>query len=99
MRNLVRFLRPMAYARRKAIYAGILGGNRRWLTIGGAAWVAHWLGRIFGQGEPLPKYTQEIGAGERVVVVHEPLSPLAEKKAEKRARKQAAKAARAAAKS
>lgn len=94
MRNLLRFLRPMAFARRKAIYAGLLGGNKRWLTIGGAAWVAHWIGRIFGAGEPLPKYTQEIGAGERVVVLHEPLSPLAVKKAGKKAQKQARKQAK-----
>ena len=84
----------MAFARRKAIYAGLLGGNRRWLTIGGAAWVAHWIGRVLGAGEPLPKYTQEIGAGERIVIVHEPLSPLAMKKADKKAEKAARRAAR-----
>ncbi len=87
----MRFLRPMAFLRRKAILAGVLGGNRKWLIWGGAAWVFHWIGRIFGGAEPTPKYTQEVGAGERLVVVHEPLSPLAIKKAAKKARKAAKK--------
>lgn len=94
MRSFIRFLRPMAFLRRKAVYAGLFGGNKRWLTLGGLAWVAHWLGRVFGAGEAVPRYTQEIGSGERVVVVHEPMSPLEKKKAAKRERKAQRRAAK-----
>lgn len=94
MKSLLRFLRPMRFLRRKAVLAGVLGGNRKWLVWGGMAWVFHWLGQIFGGGEAKPRYTQQIGAGERVVVVHEPLSPLQKKKAAKKEIKQARKAAK-----
>lgn len=97
MRGLLKFLKPMAFLRRKAIYAGLLGGNRKWMAWGGAAWVAHWIGNLFGEGEPQAKYTQEVGAGERIVVLHDPVSPLAAKKAVKADRKAAKKADRKAA--
>lgn len=86
----------MAYLRRRAIYAGVLGGQRKWLVWGGAAWVFHWLGRIFGGGEPTARYTQELKAGERAFVVHEPLGPAGVKKATKKAAKAERKAAKAA---
>lgn len=88
----------MAFLRRKAIFAGLLGGQRKWLIWGGLAWVFHWIGRIFGGGEPTARYTQEVGAGERVFVLHEPLSPLGIKKSEKKHAKKAKKAAKVAAK-
>lgn len=94
MKTFFRFLRPMAFARRKAIYAGVLGGSRKWLVFGGAAWVFHWMGSLFGVGEAKPRYTQEVSAGERIVVVHEPLSPLAVKKARKKAAREERKAAK-----
>ncbi len=86
----------MIFLRRKAILAGVLGGSRRWLAWGGLAWVLHWLSRVFGGGSPTPRYTRELKAGERLVVVHEPESPAARKRAVKAARKQARKAARSA---
>jgi hypothetical protein len=88
----------MVYARRKAIFAGVLGGDRKWLIFGGAAWVFHWLGRIFGVGTAIPRYTQEINAGQRVVVVHEPAGRLDAKKATKVAKSANKKALKAAAK-
>lgn len=88
MRSFFRFLRPMVFARRKAIFAGVFGGNRTWLALGGAAWIFHWLGRLVGVTDPTPRYTRELGPGERVVVVHEPLSPAAEKKLAKKARRE-----------
>lgn len=84
----------MAFLRRKAIFAGVLGGQRKWLVWGGFAWVFHWLGRIFGGGEPTPRYSQEVTAGQRVVVVHEPMGALSVKKAEKKQTKATAKAAK-----
>lgn len=84
----------MAFLRRKAVFAGVLGGNRKWLVWGGAAWVFHWLGALFGAGEAKPRYTQEVPAGERVVVVHEALSAHGVKKAEKKAARAQRKAAK-----
>ena len=95
MRAFLRFLRPMAYARRKAVYAGVLGGSRKWLIWGGAAWIFHWLGRLFSGGEPLPRYTREVGPGERVVVVHEPMGALSVKRQASEAAKKEKKAAKA----
>lgn len=89
----------MAFLRRKAIFAGLLGGQRKWLIWGGFAWVFHWIARIFGGGEPTARYTQEVPAGERVFVVHEPLSALGVKKSKKKRAKKARKAAKLAAKS
>ena len=94
MKSFLRFLRPMAFLRRKAIFAGVLGGSRKWLVWGGAAWFFHWTARIFGGGEPTARYTQELSAGERVFVVHEPLSPAAAKKAVRKAARQERKAAK-----
>ena len=69
---MLKFLRPMRYLRRRAVVSGVFGGNRKWLLIGGTAWVFHYLGRIFGLGEPEPLYTEELEPGERFVVVHRP---------------------------
>lgn len=105
MRGFFRFLRPMAYARRRAVYAGVLGGSRKWLIWGGAAWVFHWLGRLLSGGEPRPRYTQEVAPGQRIVVVHEQMGALSvkrqaseEAKAAKKAAKAEARAAKKAAK-
>ncbi len=94
MRSFFRFLRPMVFARRKAIFAGVLGGNRTWLALGGAAWVFHWLGRLVGVTDPTPRYTRELSRGERVVVVHEPLSPAEVKKIAKKAKREERRARR-----
>ena len=88
MRSLLKFLRPMVFARRKAVFAGVFGGNRTWLALGGAAWVFHWLGRLVGVNDPTARYTRELAPGERVVVVHEPLSAADEKKLAKKARRE-----------
>ncbi len=70
-----KLLHPMRYLRRRAVYSGLFGGNRRWLVIGGTAWVLHFVGRIFGFGEPEPLYTKELEPGERFVVIHNPPPP------------------------
>lgn len=44
-----RLLSPIAYARRAGIYRGLLGGDRRWLIIGGTVIVAGKLRRVFGR--------------------------------------------------
>lgn len=86
----------MIFLRRRAILSGLFGNSRRWLMVGGAAWVLHWIGRLFSGPDPSPRYTRELKAGERVIVIHEPESPAARKRARKRAAKAARKAARSA---
>jgi hypothetical protein len=77
----------MAYLRRKAIYAGVLGGSRKWMIWGGAAWVLHVFRRVVGAGEPVPRYTHALKAGQTLEIVHESQSPLAVRKAAKRDRR------------
>lgn len=76
MGSFLRFLKPMAFLRRRAIYGGLLGGSRKWLVWGGAAWILHWTKNLFGEGEPAPVHTQELDAGERFVILHnQPAKP------------------------
>lgn len=91
-RRIARFLRPGAYLRRKAVYGGIFGRNRKWMIVGGLAWVFYWLDQLITGGEPTAKYTRDIDPGERVFVVHEPTSPRAAKKQAKQQRKAAKRA-------
>jgi hypothetical protein len=44
-----RLLSPVAYARRAGIYRGLLGGDRRWLIIGGTVIVAGRIRRMLGR--------------------------------------------------
>ena len=42
-------LSPFAYARRAGIYKGLLGGDRRWLFIGGTVIIAGRIRRLLGR--------------------------------------------------
>jgi hypothetical protein len=42
-------LSPFAYARRAGIYKGLLGGDRRWLVIGGTVIIAGRIRRLLGR--------------------------------------------------
>ena len=42
-------LSPFAYARRAGIYRGLLGGDRRWLFIGGTVIIAGRIRRMLGR--------------------------------------------------
>jgi hypothetical protein len=84
----------MVYLRRKAILGGLVGGQRKWMILGGAAWFFHWLGRLTGVGDPQPRYTAELKPGERAVLVHEPDSPLKQRKTERKAARTASKQAK-----
>ncbi|MGI9623199.1 MAG: hypothetical protein ACR2PK_10215, partial [Acidimicrobiales bacterium] len=75
-------------------YSGIFGGSRKWLLIGGLAWVYHWLDRLITGGDPTPRYTRDLGAGERVFVIHEPVSPREVKMQAKKAAKEERRAAK-----
>ena len=46
-----RLLSPFAYARRNAIYKGVLGGERGWLVVGGVVWGARLLKKALGKNE------------------------------------------------
>ena len=67
---MLKLLRPMRFLRRKAIYGGLLGGSRKWLVVGGAAWAVHSIGRVFGLGDPEPLFTDDLEPGERIVILH-----------------------------
>ncbi len=68
--SLFRILRPVRLIKRKAITAGLFGGDRKWLVLGGIVFVAGKVKALFGFGEPEPVYIEEIKAGQRLVVAH-----------------------------
>lgn len=45
------YLSPIAYARRNGLYKGLLGGDRRWLMVGGTLWGLRALRKAFGRVE------------------------------------------------
>lgn len=49
---------------------GVLGGNRRWLVVGGAALGVRVLGRL-ARREPEVVYCEELSPGEALVVAHD----------------------------
>lgn len=89
LKVLFRFRRPLVYLRRQAIFAGLLGGSRKWMFWGGLAWVMRWLRRITDTSSITPKYTEEVQPGERLLVVHERFSPRETKKTSRAQRKNA----------
>lgn len=46
-------LSPFALARRNGLYKGLLGGDRRWLIIGGAFWGSRLLKKSLGKNEQI----------------------------------------------
>jgi hypothetical protein len=45
------YLSPIAYARRNGLYKGLLGGDRRWLVVGGTLWGMRALRKALGRTE------------------------------------------------
>lgn len=86
----------MRLLRRRAITQGLFGGSRGWLLFGGLAWVGRWFRNLFGTPEPTLRYSGDVGAGDRFVLVHEADSPLQKKKQAKKDAKVAKKDAKAA---
>lgn len=86
--------------RRKALRSGLLGGDRKWLSVFVTMFVWGRIKSLFGFGEPQPVYIEEAGPGQRFVVAHQDSSTSKRKrrKAEKKAAKKEAKAAAKAAK-
>ena len=63
---------PMA--RRRAITDGLLGGNRRWLILGGLAWAVRAY-QIATTREPEVVYRTELAPGETLVLAREEPHP------------------------
>ncbi|MCU1396979.1 MAG: hypothetical protein JWN62_88 [Acidimicrobiales bacterium] len=45
------YLSPFALARRNGIYKGVVGGDRKWMVIGGVVWGARLLRKAAGKSE------------------------------------------------
>ena len=69
---MLRFLRPSAIIRRHFISKGLLGGNRRWLIIGGTFVGLQMLRRHLSTTEVVPVYTDELLPGEKLIITHSP---------------------------
>jgi hypothetical protein len=55
--------------RRNGITRGLIGGNRTWLAIGGAAWTLHALRWAFGRQEEVV-FSDELRQGEQLLILH-----------------------------
>ena len=73
--TIYRYRHPLWFARRKGIVAGVLGGSRKWLVLGGLAWFIHILGKALGTGEPTIRYSEDLLPGERILITHEATPP------------------------
>jgi hypothetical protein len=62
--------RASAVLRRRFIYDGILGGNRKWLILGGLAFGAHHLRRTVGTSAVQAVYTEDLLPGEKLMITH-----------------------------
>lgn len=87
LRNL---LRPSKLLRRRALYQGLLGGSRGWLSVGMVMWVWGFLKRFFAGGDPLTRYMEELQPGERLVIAHPEPAPSRRKARKARRRERAA---------
>ncbi|MCU1368292.1 MAG: hypothetical protein JWN39_3931 [Ilumatobacteraceae bacterium] len=47
------YLSPLALARRNGLYKGVIGGDRKWLVIGGVVWGARFLRKAAGKSEQI----------------------------------------------
>ena len=94
--GLRRFLKPSVLLRRKALRAGVFGGDRTWLRVFLTMFVWRRLKALLGFGDPQPVFVEEAGPGHRFVIAHEDNSTSRRKrrKADKKADKKAAKVAK-----
>ena len=67
---MARMIRPTAIMRRRFIMRGLMGGSRKWLILGGAAWGLHYAKRILVGADPAPVYTEDLLPGEKLVITH-----------------------------
>ena len=96
-----RVLKPSILLRRKALRSGVLGGDRKWLSVFVTMFLWGRLKSLFGFTEPQPVFIQEAEPGQRFVVAHEDTSTSRRKRRKadkKQAKKDTTAAAKAAAK-
>ncbi len=94
-----RLLSPIALARRNAVYKGVLGGDRRWLALGGVVWGARLLKKAAGRTEEVVAL-EKLEPGQAVLLTTIPPLKRREKKritANAKRAEQAARVARKAA--
>ena len=70
-RSFFRILRPVRLIKRKAITAGLFGGDRKWLILGGMVFLGGKVKELFGFGEPQQVFLEEIEPGQRLVLAHD----------------------------
>lgn len=61
-------------ARRNAVAEGLLGGNRRWLVIGGIAWGFRAIGWAMRRDERVI-FRERLGPGEQLVISESRATP------------------------
>lgn len=67
-----RRLKPSFILRRRFIYDGLMGGNRKWLILGGVAWFFFLSRRVLVGGPPHPVYAEDLAPGEKLLITHIP---------------------------
>lgn len=70
MLSFFRLIRPIRLIKRKGITAGLFGGSRGWLALGGIVWFFGRVKSIFGFGEPEPVFIEDLKPGQRLVIAH-----------------------------
>ena len=88
-----RLLSPIVLARRNAVYKGVLGGDRKWLTIGGILWGTRFLKKAVGRNEQVVA-VEKLEPGQAVLLTTIPPLKRREKKRAKRTKKAAKKSAK-----
>ncbi len=78
-------LSPFALARRNGIYKGLLGGDRKWLIIGGAFWGSRILKKSLGESEQIVTI-EKMAPGQWMSLRTIPAPTRKQRKAERRAR-------------
>lgn len=68
--SLFKILRPIRLIKRKGVTAGLFGGDRKWLMLGGIVFIGGKLKALLGFGDPEPVYIEDLKPGERLVVAH-----------------------------
>lgn len=98
--GLKRFFKPGVLLRRKAVRTGLLGGDRKWLTLWVVMFVWRKIKSLLGFGDPEPVLIEDVKPGQRFVVAHQDSRKSSRKKGKvaKKAKKRDAKVAKKTAK-
>lgn len=70
MAGLRQLLKPSRVLRQRALYRGVFGGDRLWLSVGAVMWVWKFMRRTLKGGDPTARYIEELKPGERLVITH-----------------------------